>query len=104
MTNQELLQTLRKQLGKESSPFRPGILAMCQELRHALTQHDAFVTETAPAAPQGAQVGRNTRERDNPHSIYPPRTTALGHHPKGRVVEGTHTQTDEALEALECSD
>ena len=99
MTNQELLQTLRKRLGKESSPFRPGILAMCQELRHALTQHDAFVTETAPAAPQGAQVGNNTRMRGNP-----PRTTALGHKPKGRVVEGTHTQTDEALEALECSD
>ena len=85
MTKLEHLHELRKQIASESGPYRPGLLALCQDMRHALLQHEREQS-TAPARQQ------------------PPRTTALGHKPAGPVVTGAETHTDAALEALECSD
>ena len=81
MTKLELLHEIRKQLVQESSAFRPGLLSLCQEMRHALTQHERCLQPSTA-----------------------PRTTALGHKPQGCVVIGTHTHTDEAVAALDASD
>ena len=83
ITPREHLLALRKQVLKESSPFRPGILAAIQDLNYALANHENFVDASPPM--QSSE-------------------TALGHKPKGRTVAANSTHTDAALAALDCSD
>ena len=88
MTTLEYVQGLKQAVSRESSPFRPGLLMLLQEVEHAVHQHLRWAC---------------TAERCE-SAVVPPRETALGHKPKGITVVGHSVQTDAALEALSCSD
>lgn len=57
MTKREHLVEIQKQLSRESSPYKPGLLALLQELNGALIRHERFVRET--------RKGRNPNESRN---------------------------------------
>lgn len=65
---------------RDSSPWRPELLAELNHTLRAAYLHESWIK---PA---------------------PPRETALGHKPKGITVAGHSVATDKALQALECSD
>lgn len=87
MTALEHLTSLRKIVSRESSPYRPGLMAAIADLQYALIRHARFVNENEAT-----------------QSPYKPSETALGHKPAGPTVTARNTHTDAALEALDCSD
>ena len=81
------LIALRKIVSKQSSPYRPGLMAAIADLQYALIRHERFV--------------ENTESAQSPNT---PSRTALGHHTAGPTVTVRQTATDAALEVLDCVD
>ena len=88
MRASEKLMEALAQIALSPSPWREGLLESLGHCIAAARLHEECVgpisNGTAPPKP--------------------PRTTALGHKPRGIVVTGNATHTDAALEALECAD
>ena len=66
----------------DSSPYRAELMIQLQHLRWAARMHERCVEART----------------------IPPKETGLGHQTQGRTVLGHQTQTDAALELLDCSD
>ena len=69
-------------IAMNSSPYREELLTQLQHLVFASMMHERCVESQS----------------------IPPKTTALGHKPKGVTVAGHSVQTDAAIAALEAGD
>ena len=58
MSKRELLTALRKQLARESSPYKLGLMSALQEIDAALGRHDEFVLEERASAHTSATETR----------------------------------------------
>ena len=79
---------------RDSSPWRPELLAELNHTLRAAYLHESWIKPAPPRETASATAfSRDTAS-----------TTALGHHPTRGVVDTRLTATDKALEVLDCSD
>ena len=84
MQASDLIRQAVRAVESHASPWRDELENQLRDLEIVAYRHETWVTGSRKPTP--------------------PKSTALGHKPKGVTVLGHETQTDAALMALECGD